>query len=239
MSLPEGVGIASETWQVVQGARDNGPGISGQTQLVQTGGLPWRVTYEIILRNAVVPAWKTWIVRQRDGLIPVMLGPRFYRSEAEQLYAEDGGFSDTTMFSDTTGFAEDLEIPVPVALNGAHAAGVVSLSIERFMGDGDTQDGPPVVADDYSPGEYIGIGGRLYMITTVEAGSPAYRYATLGIWPPLRSALGDGAGVDDPPRTKMRLEEKGSGGVPDLVAGGATRFTISFIEYLGAREPLE
>lgn len=229
MSLPSGVLIANETWQVVQGVRDNGPGISGQTQRVQTGGLPWRVSYELIIPEAVVLAWNVWITRQRDGIIPVMLGPTLYRSEALQYYADDGGFSDSTEFSDGTGFAVDLDPAVAVTLSGAHAAGVVEIEVESF--------GLVSTAARFTAGQYLGIGDRLYRITTVTAGDPANQFATLGIWPPLRAALSNGADVDSPPKTKMRIEQKGSGPIPDR-AYGAARLSMSFLEYLGDRAAL-
>lgn len=155
---------------------------SGFTQRVSVPAHAWMIRYEGILlgRPAEVRAWDAMEAILDGGAVPVMV----YIIEAPDRQVPGAPFSDTTLFTDHTGWGVD---GATGTVNGVWLAGAPSLQI-TLPQLGDTLGDSHIRA-----GHHFSIGERLYRVARV-LGLEGDIYS-LEIRPPLRDDVAHGAAV--------------------------------------------
>ncbi len=106
--------------------------------------------------------------------------------------------SDTALFSDTSGYTQQV---VDISM-GADAPLRSPTIVIRLLASG------PLIGGELFSINHTTLGPRWYRVTTVAPDTPSPGLVTIGIEPPLREATGAGIGLDfDYPRCVMQLAE--------------------------------
>lgn len=195
------------------------PSITGGQQTVQSDAGCWQIIYQgiVVVEPARVKTYRA-VAALLNGpstpiLIPVFDCPRIPWPNGRP--GADIPHSDTTLFSDGTGY---LQLLVDIKADGAAVrATAISITVNASA--------------ELSGGEFFSIDDRLYIVTTVEtltAGPPAtYR---IGFMPPLRVPIGDDTELNfDSPVCRCVLAD-GNGMPLMLQIRKVATPTLTFIE---------
>lgn len=195
--------------------------ITRSQQVLRRQGERWRFAFELqpmyrrdgqaldALLAKLKGAYETVLLWNFER--PYPLGDNRDRSSIEETF-----FDDDTGFDDGTGFSGgDAEVVV----SGAHAMGATEIDTMGWLRE---------ISGILLAGDYIGIDGRLYMLTD-DADSDDENHAVLKIAPPLKAAVEDGAVVTRArPTAEFRLIDDGQ---PNRrVAGLIYSFSLKFVE---------
>lgn len=210
-------------------SRSGGASISGAEKIVTSPSARWvaQLSGPVVTENAVL-SWRAFVAsmsgRAGTVLVPKWehYGPRDVNGKrfdqvATTLYGDDGLFADDGLNFDLSGFGQDdSEIYATAAASASLNATQISVNY-------------PEGIDGIRPGQYFGIGQRLYLATKVwqaDDNSPTQIQFT----PWLRAPLAEGDPIIiDRPVCLMRFAEDQTGEL-ELDMGRWGRAGLRFVE---------
>lgn len=188
----------SQSWSIEARTVSGGPALSGREQVIFGPSPRWRASLTLLVNgNDAQKSFRAFIASLRGRARAVRLYPEccppisLYERLGAEAPPDDLGLphSDDAYFSDDSGYAW----PYPVLTLADDAAAfddVVTVDLEGH---------DPGIVD----GDFIGIAGRLYIVTRIDASSSTEM--TLAIEPPLRAAAVAGIAIPTRPSIVMRL----------------------------------
>lgn len=195
--------------------------LSRAQQVLVRQGARWVCRMQFARRDAPRAARIDAFLSQLDGMGEEVSLFDFRRPTprgAAAIGATQSAFSDATLFSDGTGLLDFLSSPVVSAATSAGATLVPSSGWQASM--------TVLLA-----GDYIGIGGRLYMVLD-DATANGSGVCTLRIAPRLRVAAASGAEITFwYPTARFRLVDNAQG-ENGTEPGLFSSYSLSFVESL-------
>lgn len=203
-------------------SRSGGLSMTGSEQVTVSGAGRWRARLDVPLaRENRILEYRA-LMAQLQGRAGTVLVPKWERygprdANGRRLsQLQTAGYESCGLNFDLSAFGQD--VVVHASLAAAAAAGTTQISVTLEPGI----DGP-------RPGQYFGIGDRLYLCQSVwqdEEGDPT----NIRFFPWLRAASASGTRVIlDRPVCLMRLADDGSGNVM-LDAGRHGTASFEFVE---------
>lgn len=213
------------SWRMENASRSGGASITGAEQVIASDAGRWRSSFTFpVVREEWIVSLRGFIAaldgRAGEVEVPVfdyytakdINGRRLSPREGAAL--NDRG--DGPLFFDNSAFGQLSETLVTVAANAALRATRITVTAEA----------PWMVP---RPGQYFGIGTRLYMAVRVYRATEESPW-TVDFRPPLRAAVTAGEKViTDRPVCTMRLASD-DGGALDLDLGRFGSTTLEFVE---------
>lgn len=210
ISWPVAVLPRSSLWMPESQSRSGGQSILGQEKIVASTAGRWRarIGAPVVTENAVL-SWRAFVASM-NGRVGTVLMPRFEHygpkdmngkrlDYQEAAFWQNGQFDDDGLAFDLSGWGQDYsEANGTLAANAALGATQISVTW-------------PEGVQGIRPGQYFGIGQRLYIakqVWEVEEGDPSQ----VTFWPPLRAAASTGTVVIiDKPVCLMRFAQDATG----------------------------
>ena len=219
LAWPASLVPSSEMWAIDAGTRGGGASIEGRDQVVSSGLGLWRASLEIPMTPVNRRAYRALIASLGGRAGRVLVGPCGCVDGPTVVSSDLTGipYSDGAFHSDDAGFATLAALVSTV--NGAAAAGATSMNVARGT------------VYDIQPGQYFGVGGYLYQITTMVGGEGDDFLMTFA--PRLRAAADDGAEIEwCAPVCPMRLVSDDVGAI-ELAFSRFGSARLDFIEVFG------
>jgi hypothetical protein len=211
-------------------SRSGGQSTDGYEQVVQSSAGRWMATLQFHISpqrggaGAGVLYWR-WFVGYMQGRANTIAMPVFDRGQtpaqlAGQPIPAPVTHDDGSLFSDGSAYRQPR---TPAHVAGAYSGGETSMLV-NMLGNQSPQ-----------PGQYFSVADRLYLIETaapylgaVTVGSP--NYWELGLWPPVREAIADGAWAEfDDPTCLVRLAKDATAALA-LTPGYRGDVTVDLVE---------
>jgi hypothetical protein len=224
VAFPPGLWPTRVMFDIELASRTGGVSVSGSEQIVASGSGRWRASASFVLNNEVrVLAWRAFRASLDGAAGTFDVSPfDIYRPRdlngRKVSGVDHASLAPETMFHDGSAFGQSPQTYATLAASASLGATRVTVAAAA----------PWMVP---RPGQYFGIGSRLYMVTRCWRAAETDPW-TLDFRPRLRAAAiaGDRV-ITDRPTCVMRLAADNSGSL-DLAFGRFGSASIEFVEAL-------
>lgn len=191
---------SSEAWHLENTSRSGGVSLTGGEQVVSSGASRWRARLTLAIRKpAEVLAWRGLLASLQGRAGTVALGPKDTPQIAWPVNEYGRKVTPRSVGNPQlagTIFADPPIVTNAIVIGQITVAAPLRATFIRYS----ITTGAVLL-----PGHYIGIGGRLYVVSETGEGS-------CSIQPPLRTATPAGTAIEiQAPTTPMRLASDDSG----------------------------